>query len=390
VVSNGSRPTPKLDVLLSGPAAGNVAATLELQPALSIVGAGEADGGSAADVAVLALHSSSDPNVADEARKLRGVTGVPFILAAYGEPNRIVEAGLAVGAADVLVLPQPAETLIFALRKAAMAAAGTSTGKVVTVFSPKGGSGKTVLATNLAVAAARSGVKTLLVDLDLQFGDSALTLALSPRATIADLAASAGEIDAEKLKAFVTADSRTGLAVLPSPQRPEEADVVGAAELAAVLSAARSSYDAVVIDTGPLFDGAMLAALDHSDQLLLVCNPEVTSLKNVRIGLETIDRLGFERERVSLVANRIGAPGGVDRADIELALDAEVTYELPDDRAVPAAVNRALPVVVSDESGPFARALGDLLPSVFPASPESSDDTSRTTSQRRFLLRGRR
>jgi Flp pilus assembly CpaE family ATPase len=387
VVSNGSKPTPQLRVLLSGPAATEVEATLADQPALSVVGE---NGPSAADVAVLALESSSDPNVADEARRLRERTSVPFVLAAYGEPNGIVEAGLAVGAADVLVLPQPAETLIFALRKAAMAAPGTSSAKVVTVFSPKGGSGKTVLATNLAVAAAISGVKTLLVDLDLQFGDSALTLALSPRATIADLAASAGAIDAEKLKAFVTVDSRTGLSVLPSPQRPEEADVVGAAELAAVLSAAKNSYDAVVIDTGPLFDGAMLAALDHSEQLLLVCNPEVTSLKNVRIGLETIDRLGFARERVSLVANRIGAPGGVDLADIELALDAEVAYELPDDRAVPAAVNRALPVVVSDEGGSFARALGKLLRSVFTASPESSDEKPRTSSQRRFLMRGRR
>ena len=387
MVSNGSHPTPRLSVLLSGPAASNVAATLEHQPALAVVGAGEPDGASV-DVAVLALHSSSDPNIAEEALRLRDVSGVPFVLAAYGEPNGIVEAGLAIGAADVLVMPQPAETVIFALRKAAIAAADSSSGKVVTVFSPKGGSGKTVLATNLAVAAARSGVKTLLVDLDLQFGDSALTLALSPRATIADLAASAGEVDGEKLKAFVTSDPVTGLSVLPSPQRPEEADVVGAAELAAVLSAAKSSYDAVVIDTGPLFDAAMLAALDHSDQLLLVCNPEVTSLKNVRIGIETIDRLGFERERVSLVANRIGAPGGVDRGEIELALDAKVAYELPDDKAVPAAVNRALPVVIADEGGPFARALGELLPSLFTTRPEGDD--AHRPSQRRFLLRGRR
>ena len=146
----------------------------------------EADDSSPADVALHALESSSDPDVADEARRLRERAGVPFVLAAYGEPNGIVEAGLATGAVDVLVLPQPAETLVFALRKAASRRGGNPTGKVVTVFSPKGGSGKTVLATNLAVATARSGVKTLLVDLDLQFGDSALTLALTPRATIAD------------------------------------------------------------------------------------------------------------------------------------------------------------------------------------------------------------
>ena len=290
---------------------------------------------------------------------------------------------------DVLVLPQSTETLLFALRKAARAAAPTTAGRVVTVFSPKGGTGKTVLATNLAVAAARSGLETLLVDLDLQFGDSALTLAVAPRATITDLAASAGDVDGEKLKAFVSTDSRTGLAVLPSPQRPEEADMIGQAELAAILKAASTAYEAVVIDTGPLFDAAVLAALDHSDRLLLVCNPEVTSLKNVRIGLETIDRLGFDRERVSIVANRLGAAGGVDKSDMELALETEIAFELPDDAKVPAAVNRALPVVASDEDSRFARAIGELLPSVFP-SPDASDQKAPAATHRRFSLRGRR
>ena len=108
--------------------------------------------------------------------------------------------------------------------------------------------------------------------------------------------------------------------------------MVGQAELAAVLDAARNAYEAIVIDTGPLFDAAMLAALDHTDQLLLVCNPEVTSLKNVRIGLETIDRLGFERDRVSLVANRLGAAGGVRRDDIEHALDTKSRTSCPTTR----------------------------------------------------------
>ncbi len=113
----------------------------------------------------------------------------------------------------------------------------------------------------------------------------------------------------------------------------------------------------------------MLAALDFTDQLLLVCNPEVTSLKNVRIGMETIDRLGFDRERISLVANRLGAAGGVDRRDIEVALDAEIAYDLPDDPEVPSAVNRALPIVLADASSPFSRAVAELMPSVVPAPP---------------------
>jgi MinD-like ATPase involved in chromosome partitioning or flagellar assembly len=387
MASNGHTHTTNLRVLLSGPAADLVAATLEHQPAISLIrAAGDGNGASAisADVTLHALESSSAPGVVETVRRLRDVADTPLILAAYGEPNGIVETGLEVGAADVLVLPQPAEMLVFAIRKAAAAATGTATGKVVTVFSPKGGSGKTVLATNLAVASAQSGVQTLLVDLDLQFGDSALTLAVNPRATIADLAASAGDVDADTLSAFVTTDSRTGLAVLPAPRRPEEADVVSQDKLAAVLKTARSAYDAVVIDTGPLFDGAMLAALDQTDQLLLICNPEVTSLKNVRIGLETLDRLGFPRENVSLVANRVGAPGAVSRADIEQALDAKITYELPDDPAVPAAVNRALPVVLAKERSKFARALTELEAQVF-----TDPETAAASSGRRFL-RGRR
>ncbi|HEX7311780.1 MAG TPA: AAA family ATPase [Gaiellaceae bacterium] len=382
--SNGHNGIKGLRVLLSGPAADGVATMLAHQPAISLVRpTGLAETQTSADVALHVLESSSVHGDLPHARELR----VPLILAAYGEPNGIVETGLAVGAADVLVLPQPAETLVFALRKAAAAAASANgdRGKVVTVFSPKGGSGKTVLATNLAAATARSGVDTLLIDLDLQFGDSALTLAVSPRATIADLAASAGDIDVEKLKAFVSTDSRTGLSLLPSPKRPEEADLVGAPQLAAILEAARSGFGAVVIDTGPLFDAPMLAALDHSEQLLLVCNPEVTSLKNVRIGLETIERLGFPRERVSLVANRIGAAGAVARDDIEDALDTKIAFELPDDPEVPAAINRALPVVLANEGTSFSQAAGRLADTVF-AGARAKDDAPR----RRFGLRGRR
>jgi MinD-like ATPase involved in chromosome partitioning or flagellar assembly len=388
MASNGH----KLNVLLTGSAANGVGATLDHEPAIAVIRLGEGDGSpspSTADVTLHVLESSSALDVAEDVKRLRELADAPLILAAYGEPNGIVETGLAVGAADVLLLPQSAETLVFALRKAARVATATEAGKVVTVFSPKGGSGKTVLATNLAVAAARSGQETLLIDLDLQFGDSALTLAVTPRATITDLAASAGDVDSEKLKAFVSTDSRTGVSVLPAPQRPEEADMIGQAELAAILRAARDAYDAVVIDTGPLFDAAVLAALDHSDQLLLVSNPEVTSLKNVRIGLETIDRLGFDRERVSLVANRLGAAGGVGHADIEQALDAKIAFELPDDPEVPAAINRALPVVVADEDSRFARAIGELLPLVFPAR-DTTEQTASTASHRRFRLRGRR
>jgi pilus assembly protein CpaE len=384
----------QLKVLVSGSGAEQLATTLAHESTIAVVKPLSDGNGtrlpSPVDVALHVVPSSHD-ELANEIASLRALSKAPLILAAYGEPNGIVESGLQVGAADVLVLPQPVETVLFALRKAALptaSAAPVATAKIVTVFSPKGGSGKTVLATNIAVAAQKAGLRTLLVDLDLQFGDSALTLAVPPRATIADLAGSSGDIDVEKLKAFVCTDPRSSLTLLPAPKRPEEAQIVGQKELAATLTAARSAFSAVVIDTGPLFDAAMLAALDRTDKLLLVCNPEVTSLKNVRIGLETIDRLGFPRERVSIVANRIGAPGAVTRAEIEEALECEIAFELPDDAAVPEAINRATPAVIGEPSSRFARSVSNLARSVFAEVP--TETASAAKSERRSLLRGRR
>jgi len=383
---NGHGPT--LRVLLTGSEAEQLAPSIGAEPTVSVIGPVSADAKTSlapTDVVLHVVSSSSAPEVSTEVASLRSRSTAPIILAAYGEPNGIVEMGLAVGAADVLSLPQPPETVLFALRKAALASSSTDAGKVLTVFSPKGGSGKTVVSGNIAVAAARAGVNTLLVDLDLQFGDAALTMGVAPRATIADLAGSSGPTDVEKLKAFVCSGPTASLSLLAAPPRPEDAQLVNQVELKAILDTARSAYGAVVIDTGPLFDVAMLAAVDCSDQLLIVCNPEITSLKNVRIGLDTLERLGFPRGRISIVVNRVGVPGGVTQKDIEQALEAEIAYELPDDAAVSRAVNRAVPAVIEDKEGRFARAVSALGTSLLvEAEPVAAQP------QRRSLLRSRR
>ena len=383
---NGHGPT--LRVLLTGSEAEQLAPSIGAEPTVSVIGPVSADGKTSlapTDVVLHVVSSSSAPEVSTEVASLRSRSTAPIILAAYGEPNGIVEMGLAVGAADVLSLPQPPETVLFALRKAALASGSTDAGKVLTVFSPKGGSGKTVVSGNIAVAAARAGVNTLLVDLDLQFGDAALTMGVAPRATIADLAGSSGPTDVEKLKAFVCSGPTASLSLLAAPPRPEDAQLVNQVELKAILDTARSAYGAVVIDTGPLFDVAMLAAVDCSDQLLIVCNPEITSLKNVRTGLDTLERLGFPRGRISIVVNRVGVPGGVTQKDIEQALEAEIAYELPDDAAVSRAVNRAVPAVIEDKEGRFARAVSALGTSLLvEAEPVAAQP------QRRSLLRSRR
>jgi pilus assembly protein CpaE len=213
-----------LKVLLSGGAADQVAGAIAPEPTVSLIPDGQS-----ADVVLHVVASSSAPGLKEELAEVRKASSAPLILAAYGEPNGIVEMGLAVGAADVLTLPQANETLLFALQKAARTNRATDVGKVLTVFSPKGGAGKTVLSTNIAVAVARSGVETLLVDLDLQFGDAALTLGVAPRATIADLAGSSGATDAEKLHAFVCASPTASLSLLAAPTRPEDAQAINQA-----------------------------------------------------------------------------------------------------------------------------------------------------------------
>src|SRR3977135_2625204 len=177
------------------------------------------------------------------------------------------------------------------------------------VSSTKGGTGKTSLAVNLAVGLAEAHVRTLLLDLDVQFGDVGIVLGLDrPQRTLHDLAAAAGDLDAEKLRGYVVKHG-SGLHVVPAPLRPEEGEEIYSARIETIIQTARGMYDAIVVDTAPLFDGPMLTALDRSDQVLLVSTPDVPSMKNIRLALQTLDQLGFPTERISLVANRSGMPG---------------------------------------------------------------------------------
>ena len=230
----------------------------------------------------------------------------------------------------------------------------------MTVFSPKGGTGKTVIATNLAVALAKHGGKrTLLLDLDLQFGDAAIMLGIEPDKTIYDLVAAPGELDSEKLAGYTTRHA-SGLDVLPAPLRPEDAELVTEAKLARLLEVARESYDVIVVDTSPFFHGPMLATLDRTDELLLLCGLDVPTLKNVRLSLQTLELLSFppepdpRRPQPRELEGRDEAEGGRGGAR------AGDRFEIPSDRAVPLAVNRGNPAVLADPKADFSRAIREM------------------------------
>jgi pilus assembly protein CpaE len=334
-----------------------------------VAGAAAALAGGHLQVVLHATRSSSLP--ANELVAIRELTRAPIILVASGEASDLLEEALEADVADVLLLPQLTENVVFAIRKAThagrrLAAAVGRNGRIVTVFSPKGGTGKTVCATNLATALAKyEGRRTLLLDLDLQFGDAAIMLGLEPDKTIFDLVVAPGELDSEKLAGY-TIKHASGLDVLPAPLRPEDAELVTEAKLGRLLEVARSSYDTIVVDTSPFFHGPMLATLDRTDELLLLASLDVPTLKNVRLSMHTLDLLSFPHNRIRVVLNRATDKVGLKQREVEGALEQKVRHELPLDRAVPLAVNRGTPVVLADAGCDFSRALRELAHALVP------------------------
>jgi pilus assembly protein CpaE len=315
------------------------------------------------------LHGTRSPSLpVDEIATIREHTRAPIILLASGEASVLLEEALESDVSDVLLLPQMTENVVFAIRKASRStlrppvsvSAPTRRGRVVTVFSPKGGTGKTVMSSNLAAAFAKfEGKRTLLLDLDLQFGDAAIMLGLEPEKTIYDLVVAPGELDSEKLAGYTTRHP-CGLDILPAPVRPEDAELVTETKLSRLLEVARESYDVIVVDTSPFFHGPMLATLDRTDELLLVCGLDVPTLKNVRLALQTLELLAFPSNRIRIVLNRANSKVGMKRNEVEGALEIKVRFEVPSDRAVPIAVNRGNPAVLAESGADFSKAIRDM------------------------------
>ena len=352
---------------------------LSNHPELEVVGASEQVSQASSVLAGghlgCVLHATNSPSLpAVELAAIREQTAAPVIVLASGAHSTLLEEALDADVSDVLLLPQLTENVVFAIRKAShtgrrLAAQGghARRGRIVTVFSPKGGTGKTSIATNLAASLAKhQGKRALLLDLDLQFGDAAIMLGLEPEKTIYDLVVAPGELDSEKLAGYITRHPCT-LDILPAPLRPEDAELVTEAKLARLLEVARESYDVIVVDTSPFFHGPMLATLDRTDELLLLTSLDVPTIKNVRLSLQTLELLSFPNDRVKVVLNRANSKVGMQKKEVEAALEMLVSYEVPSDRAVPLAVNRGNPAVLADGKSEFSRSVRDLAKSLVTA-----------------------
>jgi pilus assembly protein CpaE len=232
---------------------------------------------------------------------------------------------------------------------------GRSPGRVITVFSSKGGCGKTFLSTNLAVALSRGGAEVALVDLDLHFGDVAIMLHLFPSHTIYDAAENPG-LDALGLKSLLTRHD-SGVWTLVAPTEPTIADTINPGAIGSILKLLRSAFDYVVIDTPPAFSEPVLAAFDESDWLVMLATLDVPSIKNLRLTLQTMELLHFPKGRIRVVVNRADSKVGLRLPDVEKLLSSPVDTTIPSSRSVPLSVNKGSPIMLEEPKGPVAESI---------------------------------
>ena len=311
--------------------------------------------------------------------------GYGVIMVVYEVTAAVLQQALRSGAVDVVAVSAEDDELLDAISRAsarvvnrtpvapqAPASSPTSPGRVMTVFGTKGGTGKSVLAINLAVALARRTIQpVVLVDADLQFGDVALMLQLQPAHTIVEAVAAGDRLDGTLLEGLLLRHPASGLLVLAAPTEPGSADQIGRADLVRILNILRERCAFVVVDTSANFSDVTISALESSDDILVMAGLDVMSLKSSRIGLQSMRVLGIPFSRVKFVLNRANTRVGLTEADAERALQLKVDAALPSDILVAESVNRGVPVVTSAPRSKFAKSVEALADTLSAASTQA-------------------
>ena len=328
---------------------------------------------STADAVVLACQPESEQALWFIRETARKHPDRPLVVLCWGTPNGLVRHAFDAGAEDLVMLPSAfgedvapvAEQLGFALEKAvarrngAAATGATALASLICVLGPKGGIGKTLTSANLSVALAAMGKRVVVADLDLQFGDVGLSLGLTPERTVYDLVKSGGSLDAEKIEAYLTRHP-SGARVLMAPVRPDQAGAVTVEFLQEVYPLLRASNDFVVVDTPPGFMPEVIASIDASTHVCLVGMLDSLSLKNTKLGLETLELMGYERDRIRMVLNRADTKVGVTHEDVTAIVGRPADVLVPSHRDIVRSVNEGSPVVLSRPRSEAAKAFRTL------------------------------
>ncbi len=278
--------------------------------------------------------------------------GVKDVLQAPVDSGQLAEAVARVAATLTPAVAAPIPTTF---------AEGEGLGRVITVFSTKGGAGKSVIATNLAVVLARRSERpVVLIDADLQFGDIAVMLKLAPQHTIVDAVSALDRLDLALIQSLLITHNPSGLRVLPAPLEPAFADQIGATEMVRIVELLRQFCAFVVIDTPAYFNDVVLGLIEESDDVLLVAGMDIPNIKNVKIGLQTLRLLNTPMEKVKLILNRANSKVKLDVGEVERTLGVQAEALVPSDVVVPQAVNKGEAVVLVAPKSGVARSMEDL------------------------------
>jgi len=240
-------------------------------------------------------------------------------------------------------------------RAAAGGSASSRRGRVVVVLSPKGGSGKTMVASNLAVSLACSNTgETVLIDLDCVFGDIATVLGLVPDRTVGQLTA-LPTFDSTTLKMFLTRHDSSGLFVLAGSGTPEEGDALSDALVAQIIEMLAEEFAYVVVDTAAGLDERALAAIDHATDCVLMASMDVASIRSLAKEISALDRMGMVAQRRHFLLNRADTRVGLEVGDVETAIGMPVDAALPSSRLVPLSMNHGHAVVLDEPDSNVAQ-----------------------------------